>query len=233
MSDAVLTEPWRSFLHDVDELVQGPTELHCLGGFVIAQLYDFERVTADVDVIVVRGEAPATLAARAGPDSELYKRHKVYLDIVTAARWPENYETRLLALVPGTFTHLRLKALEKHDLVLAKLTRNIDRDREDVKRLARSVGLDPALLRERYQTELRWQLSRPEREDTTIDLWVEMIAEVSAGQSRPAAARHFPPSRASESSQLLGSAIPQVQVPAALEDHHHAGLFERAGTQFQ
>jgi hypothetical protein len=28
---------------------------------------------------------------------------------------------------------------------------------------------------------------------------------------------------------LLGSAIPQVQVPAALEDHHDTGLFESAG----
>ena len=30
----------------------------------------------------------------------------------------------------------------------------------------------------------------------------------------------------------LGNAIPQVQVPAALKDHHDPGLFERAGAQF-
>src|SRR5437868_6431099 len=136
MPDDTLTEPWRSFLQDLDALIDGPTELHCLGGFVIAELYDFERVTADVDVIVVRGQDPATLVTLAGQGSELHRRHKVYLDIVTVAQWPENYETRLLDLVPDTFRNLRLKALERHDLALAKLTRNIDRDREDVKRLA-------------------------------------------------------------------------------------------------
>lgn len=187
MPDTTLTEPWRSFLHDLDALLHRPTELHCLGGFVIAELYDFERVTADIDVIVVRGEDPAKLAALAGQGSELHRRHKVYLDIVTVAQWPESYETRVLDLGPGTFRHLRLKALERHDLVLAKLTRNIDRDREDVKRLAIGPGLDPAVLRERYQSELRWQLGRPEREDTTLDLWLEMIAEVTAAQGQPTA----------------------------------------------
>src|SRR5437588_407091 len=93
MPDDTLTEPWRSFLQDLDALIDGPTELHCLGGFVIAELYDFERVTADVDVIVV--------------------------------------------------------------------------------------------LRERYRSELRWQLGRPEREDTTLDLWLEMIAEITAPQNEP------------------------------------------------
>jgi hypothetical protein len=185
MSDAVLTEPWRSFLQDVDALLDRPTELHCLGGFVIAELYDFERVTADVDVIVVRGEEPSKLAAMAGQGSELHRRHKVYLDIVTVAQWPDNYETRLLDLVPGTFRNLRLKALERHDLVLAKLTRNIDRDREDIKRLALGPGLDPEVRRERYQSELRWQLGRPDREDTTLDLWLEMIAEITAPQEEP------------------------------------------------
>lgn len=185
MSDAALTEPWRSFLHDLDALLDRTTELHCLGGFVIAELYDFERVTADVDVIVVRGEDPAKLATLAGQGSDLHRQHKVYLDIVTVAQWPENYETRLLDLVPGAFRHLCLKAFERHDLVLAKLTRNIDRDREDVKRLALGPGLDPEVLRERYQSELRWQLGRPEREDTTLDFWLEMIAEITAPQEGP------------------------------------------------
>jgi hypothetical protein len=32
---------------------------------------------------------------------------------------------------------------------------------------------------------------------------------------------------------VLRGAIPQVQVPAALEDHHDASLFESAGAQFE
>ena len=30
-----------------------------------------------------------------------------------------------------------------------------------------------------------WQLGRPEREDTTLDLWLEMIAEITAPQEEP------------------------------------------------
>lgn len=177
-----LPEPWRSFLHELDTLVEGPTELHCIGGFVIAELYDFTRVTADVDVIQVRGGNPAKLADLAGRDSELHRRHKVYLDIVTVASVPEKYEDRLINLLPGEFGNLQLRAFEPHDLVLAKLPRNIDRDREDVKRLAAGPGLDPSVLKQRYETELRYQLGRPEREDLTLDLWIEMIREVQ--QSR-------------------------------------------------
>ena len=78
------------------------------------------------------------------------------------------------------FQHLHLKGFERHDLALAKLERNADRDREDVKRLAVGPGLDPGILRERYTKELRFQLGRPDAGDLTLDLWVEMIEEVAA-----------------------------------------------------
>ena len=39
--------------------------------------------------------------------------------------------------------------------MLAKVARNIDRDREDVVSLARGPGLDVNVLKERYRQELR------------------------------------------------------------------------------
>lgn len=92
-----------------------------------------------------------------GKGSALENTHHVYLDIVTVATVPENYEARLSDVYPDTFDKLRLRAFEKHDLALAKLTRNNDRDREDVRRLAGGPGLDPKILEERYTTELRFQ----------------------------------------------------------------------------
>jgi hypothetical protein len=115
--ERVLSEPRRSFLHDLDDQVGHSTELHCLGGFVIVEMYDFARVTADLDVIEVRGGEPAALATLAGKGSALHQRHKVFLDIVTVASVPENYETRLIDLVPKQFKRLRLKVFEPHDLV--------------------------------------------------------------------------------------------------------------------
>ena len=102
--------------------------------------------------------------------------------MVSVAKVPEDYEARLTdCRLPG-LRHLRIRALERHDLALAKLERNLDRDREDVKALAARPGLDVRVLQRRYHEELRFQLGRPEREDLTLALWIEMIREIG---SRP------------------------------------------------
>jgi hypothetical protein len=75
------------------------------------------------------------------------------------------------------FKHLRLFALDPYDLALSKLERNIQRDRDDVRHLARTVPFDLEVLRRRYRDELRWQLGNPEREDLTLQLWIDAIEE--------------------------------------------------------
>lgn len=170
--------PWRSFLIDVDQQLIGQTELHCLGGFVIAELYGLLCATADIDIIEARGTDLRTLQQIGGRGSELARRHHVFLDIVTVATVPEDYEQRLVEVPSGEFVHLRLRAFERHDLVLAKLARNADHDREDVKHLALGPGLDCAVLRDRYQRELRFQFGNPRQADLTMELWTEMITEV-------------------------------------------------------
>ena len=90
---------------------------------------------------------------------------------------PENYEHRLARIFPKTFKHLRLCALDPCDWALSKLERNIQRDRDDVKHLAKTVPLDLQVLKERHEKELRWQLGNPEREDLTLRLWLEAIEE--------------------------------------------------------
>ena len=131
--------------------MSAPTELHCLGGFVIAQVYGLGRVTADVDVVEVLGTDPATLARLAGTGSDLHKRHRVYLDIVTVASVPENYAARLIDMPSMSFRNLRLRGFERHDLVLAKLARNFDRDQEDVRRIAAGPGLRKLSMTLRHQ----------------------------------------------------------------------------------
>jgi hypothetical protein len=101
----------------------------------------------------------------------------VYLDIVTVVTCPEGYEGRLVEFLHGTWNRLRLFALDPYDLALAKLERNLQRDRDDVLYLARAAHLDLDLLRKRYSAELRPYLGRPEREDLTLNLWIEMIQE--------------------------------------------------------
>jgi hypothetical protein len=182
MPTDLLHEPWRSFLRDLDQLLTRPTELHCLGGFVVAECYGLSRPTADIDILESRGTDLATIATLAGRHSALRRRHKVYIDVVTVADVPERYEERLASAGDMSLSKLRLLVFERHDLVLAKLSRNSDRDRADLASIAAGPGLDIDILRGRYEDELRGRLGRPEREDLTLELWIEIVREVNGSR---------------------------------------------------
>lgn len=174
-----LSEPWRSFLNSLDSLIEQETSLHCCGGFVLTTLYGMPRPTADIDVLLNVGDvAQSALTRLAGPDSALHKKHSVYLDMVAVATYPDSYDKRLTDM--HTFRRLQLLALDPYDLALSKLTRNADRDRSDVEYLGTEVPLDVTVLRDCYQREMRPYVNVPEREDRTLDLWIEMILERQA-----------------------------------------------------
>ncbi len=173
-----LPQPWKFFFAEIDAGLSEELELHCLGGFVMTVLYGLERPTSDVDVLPI-GSKPAieSLIDLAGEGSKLHKKYKVYLQVVGVASVPDNYEDRLTEMFPLTFKHLRLLALDPYDLALSKLERNTQRDRDDVRHLARTVPLDLDVLQERYKKELRLSLGNPEREDLTLQLWLDAIEE--------------------------------------------------------
>jgi hypothetical protein len=171
-------EPWDSFLQELDAAVNNNVRLDCIGGFVVTQLYGLNRPTADLDVIELAprdvAEIVMALGVLGGP---LSKKHHVYLDRVGVAAVPENYEDRLIEMFPDAYRYLRLMALDPYDLALSKLERNNRKDRDDVRYLARTIPFDLSVLQERYATEMRWQLGRPDREDLTLQLWIEAIEE--------------------------------------------------------
>lgn len=173
-----IPEPWNSFLSEIDAGLMEEVAFHCLGGFVVTVVYGLARPTADVDVLAVvpRGEI-RRLTTLAGKGSALHSKYGLYLDLVTVATVPEDYEERLAEVAGGTFKHLRLFALDPYDLALAKLERNVQRDRDDVKHLARTVPFDLNVLRGRYEKELRPYLGNPGREDLTLRLWIESVEE--------------------------------------------------------
>jgi hypothetical protein len=177
---AALPEPWLAFFNELDDIATAPVTLHCIGGFVVSMLYGLQRPTADVDVLPHLGREPSAAAvfdaARNG--GVLHRKYAVYIDVVTVVQPPYNYEDRLVEMFAGTFKNLHLMALDPYDLALTKLPRNIERDREDVRSLARFASFDLGVLEQRYTTELREYLTGPhEREDRTLRLWREMIEE--------------------------------------------------------
>lgn len=176
--EIIIPEPWQSFWKEIDEIITEPVEFHCLGGFVITLLYGLERSTADVDVIsVIPRYSTDELIEKAGKGSQLHHKYGIYLDVVGIATVPENFDERLTEIFQGEFQHIKLFALDPYDIALAKIERNIQRDRDDVKHLAKVVPFDLEILKERYEKELRIYLGIPEREDLTLKLWIEAIEE--------------------------------------------------------
>ncbi len=178
MRDKKIPEPWLSFFREIDPQISEKIELECLGGFVITQIYGLARTTADVDVISVNPKSQSNfLFEIAGEGSILHRKYKVYLDWVGIAQLPENYDERLTEIFADTFKHIRFFALDPYDIALAKIERNIQRDRDDVKNLAMVVPFDLEILKLRYKTELRPILGNPNRDDLTLKLWIEAIEE--------------------------------------------------------
>lgn len=101
--------------------------------------------------------------------------------MATVADVPEDYAERPVEAWPGRYERLRVLCLDPYDLALTKLGRNSQKDRDDVRHLARGVPLDLAELRRRYEQELRPYLGRPEREDLTLQLWIDAMTEERAG----------------------------------------------------
>lgn len=177
-------EPWHSFLAEIDEALDAPVNLNCIGGFALTVHFGMSRNTNDLDLI----EVPAALYASplltlGGEGGPLHKKYKLFIDPVTVAFFPENYAERLTKIFTETYKNLRVRILDPYDIVLTKLGRNIQRDRDDVRFLAREIPLKVERLKERYLTEVQWQFAEGHRygprykADRDIGEWIEMIEE--------------------------------------------------------
>lgn len=168
-------EPWRSFLAGLDALLDQPADLHCIGGFAISQYFGFARETADLDVLNI---APlpmkAAIAVAAGKGSGLHKKHRVFIDQVGVANFPDNYDSRLQRAWP-IWKKLRLWIPEPHDLALTKLERSNERDIRDVIFLAQAGLIDSNTLQTRFETEMEPYLTGPTPtwHRTTLNMWTE------------------------------------------------------------
>jgi len=165
-----IPDPWKSFLEELDSLLPKQVTLHCLGGFVLALLYNLPRPTADVDYVNINPlPAQEHLLAIAGLGSRLAKKHKLYLQRASVADLPYNNEDRLSELDLG-LNNLRIFALELYDLVLSKICSPRPKDFEDAKYLITTQNLAYNPLYARWQSDLQSLIPHPERHETTLRL---------------------------------------------------------------
>jgi hypothetical protein len=169
-----IPSPWKGFLEKLDTLLEEPVRLDCIGGFAVVMGYGLPRATNDLDYRTLDPfNRINDLQRIAGPESPLAKEFGVYAQYTGVDSMPESYEDRLTELFPCHFKNLRLFIPDPYDLVLSKLTRNIDRDRQDVEYLATTQKLDPAILRERYKELIPNLIGPQARHDATLEFWLE------------------------------------------------------------
>ena len=170
-----LPRHWRDFIEAVDEQLEIAVTLHCVGGFVVEAVYEIPRRTGDLDYISIdpRG-AFQTLEEIAGQQSELARRHNLFLQMVAVGDNPDGYEKRLRKLDLG-LKMLQLFVLDPYDLILTKLARNFGKDREDVKALAKLQDLTFSIFSKRYEAEMQPWIPNVERHDRTVQLWKEFF----------------------------------------------------------
>jgi hypothetical protein len=156
-------------------MLDRPCEFHCIGGFAVSQFYEFARETADLDVLTV---APLDMAeivlTLAGKGSALHRKHRVYIDYVAVASFPDDYQSRLVRAFPS-WPNVRLWALEVHDLALTKLERSNERDIRDVMFLAQNGLINRETLTHRFESEMEPYLTgrTPAWHRTTLKMWLE------------------------------------------------------------
>ena len=170
-----LPQHWSDFLEAVDKQLETPVTLHCIGGFVVEAVYGIPRRTADLDYIRIDPSgAFQTLEEIAGQQSELARKHNLYLQMAAVADFPDNYEKRLKKLALG-LKMIQLSVLDSYDLILTKLSRNSGKDREDVKALAKLQNLSFSILAKRYEEEMKPWIANAKRHDATVQLWKEFF----------------------------------------------------------
>ncbi len=111
----------------------------------------------------------------AGEGSALAQKCKIRLHHVGVTNLPEDYTARLTEMFPGMFKNLHLYAPDPYDFILSKLERNSEKDRDDVDYIFKTQNLNTQAVRERYEKELRPNLSKETWHDNTLKLWIDIF----------------------------------------------------------
>lgn len=173
--------PWHEFLTEIDEHLTAPTQITCIGGFVITNIHGFSRSTGDLDHVELQSEVPDELHKIAGKGSALHKKYKLYVDYVGGiVTIPLNFDKRLVE-VPFELKTLKIFIPDVYDLILSKLERNSPKDQADVQFLANKYNLRFSILRARFDDELDFIPNR-DRHVTTLNFWREWFHDHDDGR---------------------------------------------------
>ncbi len=108
------------------------------GGAAILLAYDGTVATVDIDLIGEKVGLLLHLSGLAPKGSALHRLTHLYCDVVPPGLFPSEFgwRSRAIAIDLPELSHLRIRVLEIHDLILSKLKRFSPKDREDIRHLS-------------------------------------------------------------------------------------------------
>jgi len=166
------------FFRDIDERFgkEKPAKkiaLYIFGGAAVVIAYGSRRGTLDIDTYVEDRAIKGKLLEWAGQGSELEKKHGFYLHnanteimLIETPHWKE----RSVEILSGKLKHIQAMALGKEDLILSKLSRYNDRDREDIQFITEKYNIDPDRLLAYYKSARLYFVGNLETLDTTFNI---------------------------------------------------------------
>lgn len=160
----------------------GRVDLFVFGGAAAMIAYGSKRGTVDIDALVADDGVRKKLAEWAGRGSALAEEHGLYFQSANTTLMPivePDWMERSVEILKGGLQHLRVMALGKEDLVLSKLGRYNDRDREDIQFLAEAHRIDPKKLIAYYKSARDYYVGRL----ATLDLTFNIVLEEHFGHA--------------------------------------------------
>jgi len=154
----VIEEFFRELDHEWKSGQEGKITLLVIGSGALFLQTDYERGTKDSDVLETPEISPDVskrLRALAGRGSPLFKKYRVFLDIVRAPI-PFLPQTPIFHPVPGfkNFKNFEVKVLDVVDVAVSKLKPFRPQDKKDIEFLANKKLLPYDRLLERFHLVL-------------------------------------------------------------------------------
>ncbi|OGS06474.1 MAG: hypothetical protein A2270_07245 [Elusimicrobia bacterium RIFOXYA12_FULL_51_18] len=171
------SEFW-SFFRDIDERLSKENlaekvPLYIFGGAAAVIAYGSRRGTLDIDAYVEDRAIKKKLLNWAGQGSELENRHGFYLHSANTELMlieTPDWKYRSVEILRGKLRHIRVMAVSKEDLILSKLSRYNDRDREDIQFITGKYNINSDRLIKYYKSARQYFVGNLEMLDTTFNI---------------------------------------------------------------
>lgn len=169
------------FLKDIDarlggENLPGKITLYVFGGAAAVIAYGSKRGTVDIDGYLDDERIWRKLVECAGEGTALAKKHEIYFQaantLIMMIENPE-WKQRCVEILGDRLKHLRVMALGREDLILTKLGRYNDRDRQDIQFISENHKIDPQNLIAYYKSARQYYVGNLRKIDQTFNIVLE------------------------------------------------------------